>query len=157
MGFTRQQCEAWGIGHLYPTEVKPLPVVAPPVKSAFEPDGMNKLERAFWGRLQDARKADAFQQVWREPIVLRLAGRTTYKPDFMTLYTYNAQHGLNRFTFWETKGFMRDDAAVKLKVAAAQFTCFRWVLVQRDRGKWRCIDVTQRGFAREEWCPDWLS
>ena len=75
-------------------------------------------------------------------MTLRLAGRTTYKPDFMTFSLFN-----NGMTFWETKGFMRDDAAVKLKVAASAFPYFRWVLVQRDRRKWRCIDVTDRGSA----------
>jgi hypothetical protein len=115
-------------------------------------DGMNKLERRFHERLQEAVRQRVFMAAFREPMTLRLAGRTTYKPDFMTFATFN-----NVMTFWETKGFMRDDAAVKLKVAAAAFPMFRWVLVQRDRRRWRCIDVTERGFSREEWCPDWLS
>jgi hypothetical protein len=61
-----------------------------------------------------------------------------------------------QITCYEVKGFMRDDAAVKLKVAASMYPCFRWVLVQRDRRRWRCIEVTDKGFSREEWCPDWL-
>jgi hypothetical protein len=102
--------------------------------------------------LQDAVKADEFTSACREPIVLRLAGRTTYKPDFMTLSLFN-----NQLAFWETKGWLREDAAVKLKVAAAQFPCFRWVLVQKDCRKWRCIEVTDRGFSRDKFCPSWLA
>lgn len=155
MGMTWAEAKACGLEHLWPNSEdrrRVVSIVSPPEKSAFEGDGMNKLERAFWERLGAAQKANHFETIWREPITLRLAGRTTYKPDFMTLSIFN-----NQLAFWETKGFMRDDAAVKLKVAAAQFPCFRWVLVQRDRRKWRCIEVTAKGFSRDEWCPDWLA
>jgi len=138
---TLAEAKRLGVEHLWP---KPPP-------SRHEPDGMNKLERTFHARLQEAVRQRIFIAALREPLVLRLAGNTTYKPDFWTIALPSTM------TFWEVKGFMRDDAAVKLKVAAAQAAWFRWVLVQRDRGRWRCIDVTERGFSREEWCPDWLS
>jgi len=113
---------------------------------------MNGLERAFWGELQAALCRHTFQQVWREPLAFRLAGNTTYKPDFMTLSS------LHRLVMWETKGpYAREDSIVKLKVAASMYPCFDWVLVKQDRGKWRCTDVTSKGFARHDYCPQWLT
>jgi hypothetical protein len=41
----------------------------------------------------------------------------------------------------ETKGFRRDDAMVKLKVAARLFPCFQFVLATRVRGVWVCTSV----------------
>lgn len=38
--------------------------------------------------------------------------------------------------FHEVKGFMRDDARVKFKVAAALYPWFEWVLVVRDGKGW---------------------
>jgi hypothetical protein len=143
MRLTHEQARALGLLHLWPKD-KPA--------TKFVRDGMNKLERAFWERLLDAVKHDEFTAAWREPITLRLAGHTTYKPDFMTHALLN-----NVITCWEVKGFMRDDAAVKLKVAAAAFACFKWVLVRREKSRWRCVEVTDKGFSREEFTPDWLA
>lgn len=83
---------------------------------------------------------------WKLPLVL-------YPKIFSDLDKSIQGH---QVTCYEIKGFMRDDAAVKLKVAAATFPCFRWILVQRDRRRWRCIEVTNKGFSRDEWCPEWL-
>lgn len=152
MGFTYEQCKQLGIAHLWPSKSSgpKLPEDMPP-PSKFQPDGMNKLERAFWARLQSAKHDGIFREIYREPIKLRLAGNTFYTPDFLTY------GGFNGFCLWETKGYMREDASIKLKVAAAKYPGFRWTLVQRDRGQWRCINVTTAGFSREEWTPDWLS
>jgi len=136
MNLTHKEAKALGLAHLWPT-------VAPNAPG----DGMNKLERAFWEQLQTAQRAMEFRFIWREPVVLRLAGRTTYKPDFVSCTP------LNHLTFWEVKGYMRDDAAVKLKVAASQFPCFQWVLVQRKRGLWQCRDVTDRGIGTQIFNP----
>jgi hypothetical protein len=40
---------------------------------------------------------------------------------------------LGAVTFYETKGFMRDDAIVKIKTAAKQFPMFTFVLVTRKK------------------------
>ena len=105
----------------------------PSAQAARAQAGRRRHEQAgtsFWTRLLAARDKHTFQQVWREPFALRLAGgKTTYKPDFMTL------DSLHRLYLWEVKGFMRDDAAVKLKLAASLYNCFAWVLVQKDRGR----------------------
>ncbi len=53
---------------------------------------------------------------------------TTYTPDFLAIS--------KKFTIYEIKGHMEDDAAVKIKVAAELFPWFEWVLVTRKKGEW---------------------
>jgi hypothetical protein len=121
-------------------------------KTPREPsDGMNKLEREFFERLRAARDCHAFLHVWREPFKLRLAGRCWYTPDFATFSS------LEELAFWETKGgFFRDDACVKLKVAAETYPCFRFVLVTRVKREWQCRSVTNRGISPHPFTPGWL-
>jgi hypothetical protein len=40
---------------------------------------------------------------------------------------------VDRFEIHETKGFLRDDANVKIKVAAAQFTWFKFKMIFWDK------------------------
>lgn len=143
MGLTYSQAKSLGIEHLWPTESTPLPE-APRPKSKAPDDGMNKLERAFWERAREAYG----DTVYREPFKLRLAGKTWYTIDFLIVQT-----GL---TCYEIKGFMRDDAAVKLKVAAELYPCFGFVLVTRERQRWQCRVVTSRSISREVYTPEWL-
>ena len=150
MGLTYQQAKDLGLAHLWPTESKALPIVRPSVSKAPD-DGMNKLERAFHERLKAADQGD----VYREGITLRLAGRTRYTPDFVSIALLLGLPPIT-LTCWEVKGFMRDDAAVKIKVAAQMFPLFSFVLVTREKRVWQCRYVTSRGISRETWCPDWL-
>jgi hypothetical protein len=112
---------------------------------------MNKLERKFKDHvLTPAMERGAIEGFWREPIKLRLAGRTTYAPDFLVI------EGTARFTFVETKGFMREDANVKLKVAAAMYPVFGWLLVTRDKWGWHVRPVDARGIGRDEITVHWI-
>ena len=52
---------------------------------------------------------------------------------------------------------MRDDASVKLKVAARLHPYFFFVLVTRRKQVWECRTVTNRGIGPEIWCPYWLA
>ncbi len=90
---------------------------------------MNKLEGDYKARL--FMQGLAGESVWfdYEPFKLRLADKTTYTPDFAVLTSKG------KLEFHEVKGFMRDDAHVKLKVAAAMFP-FRFYLAQRHKGIW---------------------
>jgi len=63
-----------------------------------------------------------------EPVKLRLAKNTFYTPDFLVVCP-------EHFEFHEVKGFVRDDAMVKIKVAARLYPWFRFVLVKSDRRK----------------------
>lgn len=91
--------------------------------------GMNKLEAAYAKHL-DALK-HAGEVIWwkYEAVGLRLADRTFYHPDFMVMLADGT------IEIHETKGFMQEDANVKLKVAASSFP-FVFRLVKKKKGEW---------------------
>jgi hypothetical protein len=120
-------------------------------------DGMNKTERAFAEIL-----VVAFTRCWicqwrREPVTFRLAGRTRYTPDFGIWPRQRPGDGDCRYTLIEVKGFMRDDAAVKIKVAADLYPQFRWLLVRREgRHDWDVRQVTNRGIGTSPIRVPWI-
>lgn len=73
----------------------------------------------------------------REGIGLRIGNGCVYWPDYVVL-------SLNSANVYEVKGYMRDDAAVKIKAAATIFCGFRFFLVHRDKSApsgWRIEEV----------------
>lgn len=99
---------------------------------------MNQLELAFSQYLELLRQSGVIAGWAFEPETLRLAKRTGYTPDFRVL---DSECGVS---FYEVKGFMRDDAAVKLKVAAEMHP-YRFFLVEkkkkRDGGGWDIREI----------------
>jgi hypothetical protein len=95
-------------------------------------EGMNKLERSYAEHL-DSEMGRSIVWWAYEPVRLRLAERTTFTPDFLV----QSLSGL--LSFFETKGFMRDDAAAKLKIAADMYP-FKFFLVKKSKAGW---DVTE--------------
>lgn len=102
---------------------------------------MNKLEAKYAEYLEAERVARRVLWWKFEGIKLRLADNTFLTVDFAVL---PAQFDLGErspgaLEMHEVKGFMQDDAAVKLKVAADQYP-FRFVLVRarakKDGGGW---------------------
>jgi hypothetical protein len=89
---------------------------------------MNKTEAAYASRLEMLRLGGEIARWDFEPCKLRLAGGTFYSPDFRVILP----DGL--VEFHEVKGFWRDDARVKIKVAAEQHP-YRFVAVQKRRKK----------------------
>lgn len=90
---------------------------------------MNALETAYAAELEARRGRRALAWWAFEAIVLRLADRTHYKPDFAVM-------GIGgELEIHETKGYWREDARLKIKLAAAQFP-FRFLGITR---------ATQRG------------
>ncbi|MCB0176527.1 MAG: hypothetical protein KDJ97_38870 [Anaerolineae bacterium] len=88
---------------------------------------MNKLESEYAQRLE-ALKACGEIIWWSfESVKLRLADNTFYTPDFFV------QRVDGSFEVHETKGFMRDDANVKLKVAN-EFFPWTFYLVRKEVG-----------------------
>lgn len=90
---------------------------------------MNKLESSYAAELEVMKRAGVILSYEYETISLRLANRTTYTPDFLVVYP-------DRMELHECKGFWRDDARVKWKVAADKFPWFRFVAVQRKGKEW---------------------
>lgn len=87
---------------------------------------MNKTEKAYADYLEIKKKAGEVRAYYYEKVKLRLADRTYYTPDFMVI----DKDGF--IEFHEVKGFLRDDALVKYKVAAEQFPWARWVMLKKD-------------------------
>jgi hypothetical protein len=77
-----------------------------------------------------------------EAVTFKLAPDTRYTPDFMVLTTTGG------IEFHEVKGFMEDDAWVKIKVAAEKFPMFVFVLVRKkakkDGGGWEVKTVGEQ-------------
>lgn len=89
--------------------------------------GMNKTEAAYDAHLQALHAAG--DVLWHrfEPLKLRLADGSYYKPDFGVL-TRDCL-----FEIHETKGFWREAARVRIKVAAELFP-FKFIAVTRTKG-----------------------
>lgn len=90
----------------------------------YDAERMNGLEARYAMRLEAMRAAGELA-CWKfEAVKLRLADKTFYTPDFLVI------HLNGDIEFHETKGFWRDDARVKIKVAAELFPMFSFVAVQ---------------------------
>ena len=101
---------------------------------------MNKLEKKYADNLELKRLAGEIVSWKYEPREFELAHRCTYTPDFEVVFSVGMQD--DRIEYHETKGWMRDDAAVKLKVAARMFPQYTFVLVKWDPKKgWTFKDI----------------
>jgi hypothetical protein len=98
----------------------------PKAKAPKLPGQMNQLEARYAAQLENRRKAGEILQWKYESMRFVLAPKTSLTPDF---FVVTADHTVE---LHETKGFMRDDANVKLKVAAELFP-FKFVLVKEPK------------------------
>jgi hypothetical protein len=89
---------------------------------------MNKTEAAYESDLRDALSLGDILWYRFEGIKLRLADNTFYTPDFAVM----AHDGV--MECHEVKGFWRDDARAKIKIAAEQYP-FRFKAVQAEAKK----------------------
>lgn len=93
----------------------------------------SKWEESY-ARYLDALVASGEILRWHyEPVKFILAPRTTYTPDFLLVYPDNL------IEFVEVKGFRREDALVKYKVAASLHPEFAWRMVEYKAGEWKDI------------------
>lgn len=106
-----------------------LEVLRPPPTGESEMERrLNKTEKRFLAVLRDRK----YQTIGIQEITLRLAFDLRYTPDFHTFYAPT-----DLFTFWEVKGgFEREDAAVKIKMAAARFPHWQFVKAVWEEGLW---------------------
>lgn len=95
--------------------------------------GMNQTEAAFSLLLEEARQADEIQ-CWRfEAVTLTVAPNTRYKPDFLAVLPGG------HWQFFEIKGYLRDDAAVKFKTAAEKYPELSFMMIRRKKGQWETV------------------
>ncbi len=101
---------------------------------------MNKLETRFRDEVLQ-RPDGSGRYAWHdfEPMKFRLADGAWYTPDWMAMDDRGA------VTAFEVKGFWREAARVRIKVAADKYP-FRFVAVTKDRktGEWQYENFTGR-------------
>lgn len=96
---------------------------------------MNGLETEY-AQLLDYRKFAGEILQWEfEGIKLRLAPRTYLTIDFPIVMPDG------RLEMHDTKGFMREDAAVKIKCAQEKYPFFKFVVVRKVDGRFLSKDV----------------
>ncbi len=123
-----------------PASKAPAPIVAA-VAVSYESqqskavDGLNKTERRFYEILRGRERRGELCGVRVQAFTLRLANAVRYTPDFSAVVG-------GRMKFFEVKGgFVREDAWVKLKIAAAQYPEFDFVMAQEIKRQWSETEV----------------
>ena len=96
------------------------------------PRGMNKLELGYATHLGFHQAAGAIRWWAFEALKFRLADRTWYTPDFVIEFADG------HMEVHETKGHWREDARIKIKVAAVQFPWLIFYGITKDKdGRYR--------------------
>lgn len=113
---------------------KPLAEVDRP-KPSKTPDGMNKTEAAYAIELDWLKREGAIAGYWFESIKFKLARKTTYTPDFCVLFPDG------RIQFVEIKGFLRDDAAIKFKLAREKFPQWEFIMLRKVKREWVKVNI----------------
>lgn len=91
---------------------------------------MNRTEERYAANLEAHRHAGHIEE-WRfEQIRLKLADGAWFKPDFLLVLPGG------RCEFHEVKGFWREAARVRIKVASERFPWFKFLAVHWIKGKW---------------------
>ena len=106
--------------------------------------GMNRWEREYGLQLNLLRMAGDVQTFAFEAVTFRLTGgagdRCSYTPDYQVWMKDGAVE------YHEVKGFVREDALVKFKVARSMFPMFRFrmfrKLPKKEGGGWKEICCT---------------
>jgi hypothetical protein len=109
--------------------VESKPMGTPPTRAKFiikpstDEDRLNKTERAYLTYLRE----QSYASIKIQAVTLKLGDDCRYTPDFFTV----DRNGEG--VFHEVKGFWRDDARVKIKVAAREFPV-KFIAVQKAKG-----------------------
>ena len=94
---------------------------------------MNGLERQLAAYIEAEVNVGVISWYQFEGVTLKLAADTRYTPDFLVMLDNG------NLECWEAKGFWRDDAKVKIKVAASLYP-FRFIAVKKKGNGWERED-----------------
>ena len=103
-------------------------------KGRVRKSGMNRLESAYAELLAGRIKFGQILLYEYEAVKFRLGDGAWFTPDFMVMLPDG------QIEFHETKGFMREAANVRLKVAASKYP-FKFFLVKRIKGAWNIEEI----------------
>lgn len=105
---------------------------APRLSVSTDEEKLNKTERAF---LEYLRYTMHVRCLHIQAVTLKLAFDCRLTPDF-SYYSQDEQ-----LTFIDVKGFQREDALIKMKVAARTFPEWRFIIVKRIKGEWKFEEI----------------
>lgn len=113
------------------------PAPGPRVSSSVndQPKYRSKLEAQYAGHLEALRHVGDVRDHRYEALRLILAKDCTLTPDFLVRTKDGA------IEFHETKGFLREDAMIKLRVAARLFPFWKFILVTRKKSVWEYREI----------------
>lgn len=95
------------------------------------PGSMNRTESEYAMILESRKRAGEIVDYKFEAVTLKLAANTRYTPDFYVVFP-------DRIELHEVKGgFWRDDARVKIKVAAAMYPEFQFIAALNKNRHWQ--------------------
>lgn len=88
---------------------------------------MNGIETRFSKFLDQIQRQGEIVRWGYEEVTFKLAPATSYTPDFLIILP-------NRhWVLVETKGFLRDDAAIKFKIAAEKYPEHSWLMLKEEK------------------------
>jgi hypothetical protein len=103
-------------------------------KAVLTQPEMNKTEEKYAWVLEHRKLAGEILFYEFGVLTLRIGNDCRYTPDFMVV-----NHALE-VELHEVKGFMRDDALVKIKAAAAHYP-FKFFLARYDKSGWDVKEI----------------
>lgn len=115
-----------------PTVEVPVPDLPGPLD--VDDDYANSWEREYADFLEQRRHLKEIRAWYHEPKKWKIAKKTWYTPDFLIV-------GLHCFENHDVKGFLRDDAAVKIKACAALYPYEKWAYARKKDGLWEITYV----------------
>lgn len=107
------------------------PVASHAIAPSTEVSKLNKTERAYHQHLVCMN----YQWLGVQNITLKLANDCRLTPDF----AYLDKDG--HLVMIDVKGFQREDALIKMKVAARMFPWIRFAIVKKDASGWNYKEV----------------
>ena len=107
-------------------QLPPKPAFSFDLSASKDEARLNKTETAYLAHLR------AMKPPWIgiQNITVKLADDCRLTPDFCTVGADG------KLTLVDVKGFQREDAFIKMKVAARLFPMFRFLIVTRQSGAW---------------------
>lgn len=123
------------LGHAPGEKTKETGVLTPLLsqKRKISEAAMNQTEEAFSLLLEKAKAAGEIRNWHFEPVTLKVAPNTRYRPDFLAVLPNG------HWQFFEIKGYLRDDAAVKFKTAAERYPELSFMMIRREKKEWKTI------------------
>lgn len=116
----------------------PMPAKPPKNRIRQNSAGLNRTEQAFKEYLENMWRGTHIK-VLAQCITLKIGNGVRYTPDFC--FHARDDHTEQDLDAYEVKGFAREDAIVKLKVAASIYPWIKFHLVTRKKGEWQIQEV----------------